>query len=605
MSRKDFKRIPLRSFDDMPQRTFDLLPRFVEKFWWKDCIFAGKVNGQWVKVDGSRFVERTNRISMGLMKLGVQKGDRIAIVSNNCPQWNMVDFAAQQIGAIVVPVYPTLSQNDFEYIFHHSEPKIIFLEGPVIYRKIKDVLEHVDAMIYTFNQVMGIKLLKEVIEEGFSGLDLRRELRQIESEISPDDVATIIYTSGTLGTPKGVMLTHRNLMSNCQHYAPHYPIEPTQKAISYLPLSHILERSVQYSHIYLGVSTYYVENIGTIMRDVADIKPEHFSTVPRVLEKAYVAIMRKGEKLTGFKKKTFDWAFALADKFDETGRNNGCWYKWKLGLARILVFNEVKKTFGGNLRFFISGGASIQPRLVRIFAAMGMPVSEGYGLTETSPVVCTNSLATGVMKAGTVGIPCANLEVKTDPESGEILVKGPSVMKGYYKNEEQTKLAIDENGFFHTGDKGEFDEDGLLKITGRIKEIFKDSMGKYISPALIENKFAESVWFSNMMVVGENQKFAAALIVPNFDYLRQWCKEQNIEYKTDAEMVKNKAVVAAIRKEVEAYNKFFGDYEQIKRFELMDHDWTVDEGEMTASMKIRRKVIAEHYKDSIERLFAE
>lgn len=589
----------------MPERTFDLLPRYIDKFSWKDCLFAGKVNGQWIKYDGRRFVEMTDHISLGMMKLGIQKGDRIAIVSNSCPQWNMVDFAAQQIGAIVVPVYPTLSQSDFSYIFHHAEPKIIFVEGPVIYRKIKDVLESYDAMVYTFNQVMGIKLLREVIQEGQTGLDLTRELRQTELEISPDDVATIIYTSGTLGTPKGVMLSHRNLMSNCQHYAPHYPIEPTQNAISYLPLSHILERSVQYSHVYLGVSTYYVENIGTIMRDIAEIKPEHFSTVPRVLEKAYVAIMRKGEKLTGFKKKAFDWAFALADQYDETGHNNSLFYRWKLGLARTLVFDEVKKTFGGKLRFFISGGASLQPRLVRTFAAMGMPVSEGYGLTETSPVVCTNSLSTGIVKAGTVGVPCANLEVKIDSETGEILVKGPSVTKGYFKDEEQTRLAIDEEGFFHTGDKGEFDEDGLLKITGRIKEIFKDSMGKYISPALIENKFAESVWFNNMMVVGENQKFAAALIVPNFDHLRQWCKEQNITYKTDAEMIKEKPIVAAIRKEVDAYNKYFGDYEQIKRFELMDHEWTIDEGEMTPSMKIRRMVISEHYKDSIEKLFVE
>lgn len=589
----------------MPERTFDLLPRFVELYGWKDCIFASKVNGHWIRYDGRRFYDMTNRISLGLMKLGVQKGDRIAIVSNSCPQWNMVDFAAQQIGAIVVPIYPTLSQNDFSYIICHAAPKIIFLEGPVIYRRIKDVLEKCGAMFYTFNQVMGIKLLREVIQEGERGLDLSRELRQAEAEVAPDDVATIIYTSGTLGTPKGVMLTHRNLMSNCKHYAPHYPIEPSQSVISYLPLSHILERSVRYSHIYLGVSTYYVENIGTIMRDAAEIKPEHFSTVPRVLEKAYVAIMRKGDKLTGLKKKTFDWAFALAEQYDETGRNNSFLYRCQLGLARRLVFNEVKQSFGGRLRFFISGGSSLQPHLARVFAAMGMPVSEGYGLTETSPVVCTNSLATGVVKAGTVGMPCANLEVKTDPETGEILVKGPSVMKGYYKDKEQTMIAIDEDGFFHTGDKGEFDEDGLLKITGRIKEIFKDSMGKYISPTLIENKFAESVWFSNMMVVGENQKFAAALIVPNFDHLRQWCKEQGIAYKTDAEIVKNKEVMKAIRREVDTYNKHFGDYEQIKRFELMDHEWTIDEGEITPSLKIRRKVISEHYKDHIAKLFME
>ena len=372
-----------------------------------------------------------------------------------------------------------------------------------------------------------------------------------------------------------------------------------------MPLSHIYERSVLYTHLYLGNATYYVENFGTIMRDIADVKPEHFTTVPRVIEKVYNGIVRKGDKLKGVKKRIFMWAFKLAERYDETEKKPQRAYRFKLYIANRLVFNEVRKAFGGRLEFIISGGASLQPRLVRLFAAMDIPIIEGYGLTETSPVIATNSLALGIIKAGTVGVPCSSVQFKIDPESGEILVKGSPVMKGYYKDEEQTKIAIDEEGYFHTGDIGEFDEDGLLKITGRMKEIFKDSMGKYISPALIENRFMESPFINSIMVVGENQKFAAALIVPNFEHLKTWCEENHIPFTTNAEVIQVKAVNDRFRKEVESYNKFFGDYEKIKRFELLDREWTIEAGEMTPSLKIRRKAIAEHYQELIDGMFAE
>jgi len=362
---------------------------------------------------------------------------------------------------------------------------------------------------------------------------------------------------------------------------------------------------VLYTHLYLGNSTYYVENFGTIMRDIADIKPEHFTTVPRVIEKVYNGFLRKGEKLKGSKRRIFLWAFKLAERYDETERRINRAYRFKLYWANRLVFKDVRKAFGGRLEFIISGGASLQPRLVRLFAAMDIPIIEGYGLTETSPVIATNSIALGIIKAGTVGVPCKSVEFKIDPESGEILVRGSAVMKGYYKNEEATRDAIDSEGYFHTGDIGEFDEDGLLKITGRMKEIFKDSMGKYISPALIENRFTESPFVSMMMVVGENQKFAAALIVPNFEHLKTWCEENHIEYTTNAEMIKKKAIIDRYRKEVDKYNKFFGDYEQVKRFELVDREWTIEEGEITPSLKIRRKIIAEHFQDLIDGMFAE
>ena len=519
----------------------------------------------------------------------------------------MVDFAVQQIGGILVPIYPTVRQSDYDYIINHAEPKVIFVEGSLLLKKVQGTLDKLSEKpkVFVFNPVEGQLTLRGLMVSVKIDKKSLATLQARKDDVAPEDVATIIYTSGTLGTPKGVMLTHDNLMSCVANYGPHYPVPSSHKVVSFLPLSHIYERSVLFTHLYLGNSTYYVENFGTIMRDIADIKPEHFTTVPRVIEKVYNGIVRKGDKLKGVKKRIFHWAFQLAERYDETGQNNGRAYRFKLYWANRLVFKEVRRSFGGRLEFIISGGASLQPRLVRLFAAMNIPIIEGYGLTETSPVICTNSLALGIIKAGTVGVPCKSVEFKIDPETGEILVKGSAVMKGYYKNEEQTKIAIDENGYFHTGDIGEFDEDGLLKITGRMKEIFKDSMGKYISPALIESKFTESPFISMMMVVGENQKFAAALIVPNFENLKKWCEENHIAFTTNAEVIKQKKVIDRYRKEVDTFNKHFGDFEKVKRFELIDREWNIEEGEITPSLKLRRKIVAEHYQDLIDGMFAE
>ena len=597
----------VQAYPDIPPRTFDLLPRFVEKYGKKKVMFASKVDGEWKKFISRDFVKMTDVISQGLMGLGVSKGDRVAVISNNCPQWNMVDFAVQQIGAILVPIYPTVRQSDYEHIINHAEPKIVFVEGSLLLKKVKTVIDRATEKpkVFVFNPVEGQMTLRGLMVSVKIDKKSQAALQARKDAVMPEDVATIIYTSGTLGTPKGVMLTHYNLMSCVANYGPHYPVPSSQKVVSFLPLSHIYERSVLFTHLFLGNTTYYVENFGTIMRDLADVKPEHFTTVPRVIEKVYNGFIRKGDKLKGMKKRIFQWAFKLAERYDETGVKNNRAYRFKLYWANRLVFKDVRKAFGGRLEFIISGGASLQPRLVRLFAAMDIPVIEGYGLTETSPVIATNSIALGIIKAGTVGVPCGSVQFKIDPESGEILVKGSAVMKGYYKDEEQTKIAIDEEGYFHTGDIGEFDEDGLLKITGRMKEIFKDSMGKYISPALIEGKFTESPFISMMMVVGENQKFAAALIVPNFEHLKTWCEENHIPYTTNVEMVKNKKVTDRYRKEVESYNKFFGDFEKVKRFELVDREWTIDEGEITPSLKIRRKIIAEHFQGLIDGMFAE
>lgn len=592
---------------DVPPRTFDLLPRYVEKYGKKKTIFACKVDGDWKKYKAREFVKMTDVISQGLIGLGVTKGDRVAVISNNCPQWIMVDFAVQQIGGILVPIYPTVRQTDYEYIINHAEPKIIFVEGSLLLKKVKGVIDKMadKPKVFAFNQVEGYLTLRGLMVSVKIDKKSLASLQAHKDTVDPEDVATIIYTSGTLGTPKGVMLTHHNLMSCIAYYGPHYPLPPSHKTVSFLPLSHIYERSIMYYHIYSGNSTYYVENFGTIMRDIADVKPEHFVTVPRVIEKVYNGVIRKGDKLKGAKKRIFHWAFQLAERYDETEKKNNRAYRIKLYWANRLVFKDVRKAFGGRLEFIVSGGASLQPRLVRLFAAMDIPIFEGYGLTETSPVVATNSLAMGITKAGTVGLPCGSVQFKIDPETSEILVKGSAVMKGYYKNEEATRDAIDSEGYFHTGDIGEFDEDGLLKITGRMKEIFKDSMGKYISPALIESKFTESPLISMMMVVGENQKFAAALIVPNFENLKTWCEENNVTYTTNAEVIKEKKVIDRYRKEVETYNKYFGDFEKVKRFELVDREWTIEEGEITPSLKLRRKIVAEHYQDLIDGMFAE
>jgi long-chain acyl-CoA synthetase len=607
MDKKANKGTVIQAYPDIPPRTFDLLPRYVEKYGKKKVMFACKVDGAWKKYISRDFVKMTDVISQGLIGLGVGKGDRVVVISNNCPQWNMVDFAVQQIGAILVPIYPTARQSDYEHILNHAEPKVVFEEGALIHKKVKPVLDQMSVRPkeFAFNPVEGMMTLRGLMVSVKIDKKSQAALQSRKESVSIHDVATIIYTSGTLGTPKGVMLTHYNLMSCVANYGPHYPVPSSHKVVSFLPLSHIYERSVLYTHLYLGNSTYYVENFGTIMRDIADVKPEHFTTVPRVIEKVYNGIVRKGDKLKGMKKRVFMWAFKLAERYDETGIKKNRAYRFKLYWANRLVFRDVRKAFGGRLEFIISGGASLQPRLVRLFAAMDIPIIEGYGLTETSPVIATNSLALGIIKAGTVGVPCKSVEFQIDPESGEILVKGSAVMKGYYKDEEQTKIAIDEEGYFHTGDIGEFDEDGLLKITGRMKEIFKDSMGKYISPALIENRFMESKFINSIMVVGENQKFAAALIVPNFEHLKTWCEENHIPYTTNAEMIKVKAVNDRFRKEVDSYNKFFGDYEKIKRFELLDREWTIEDGEMTPSLKIRRKAIAEHFQDLIDGMFAE
>lgn len=598
------KETNIKPFVEVPERLFDLVSHFVEKYGYKDCMFAGKVNGEWVKYDGKRFSELTDAVCFGLIKIGIKKGDRVIIAANNCPEWNILDFAIQKVGAICIPVYPTISHDDYEYIFSHSEAKAIFVGGKLLYSKIKDIIDNLKIeSVYSIQKIEGITQFNELVELGRENA-APETLKNISDSINTNDVATIIYTSGTMGTPKGVMLSHRNILSVIEYLCPLYPIDETHDALSYLPLSHIYERAVQYSHVYLGVSTYYAESIGAIVDNLKEIKPKHFSSVPRLIEKVYSTIIRKGSKLKGIKKLIFFWSVNLAGRYDETEQNNGWFYLLKLKIADKLVFKEWRKALGDNLQLIITGGAAINPKLVKTFSAIGVPLSEGYGLTETSPVICTNSMVTGKLKAGTVGEVLKNQEVKIG-NNGEILIKGPNVMLGYYKNEETTREVIDEDGFFHTGDVGTIDEDNMLHITGRIKEIFKTSMGKYVSPALIENKLTESEFINQVLVVGEGQKFAAALIVPNFEHVRSWCKIKGVEYSTDQQMVKEKVIIDRFRKEVDKYNKTLGDFEQIKKIELLSKEWTIDEGYMTASLKLRRTRITKDFNHIIEKIYAE
>ena len=581
-------------------RIFDLLSRFEDKFQVKDDVLAGKENGEWARYDLKTYREMADNISLGLLKLGVKKGDNIATISNNRPEWNFIDMGILQIGAVHVPIYPTISREDYKYILEHAEVKIVFIAGKELLRKIDDILPNISTIegIYTINKIGKYPQLIDLVNIGKT--DKTIELATVKKSINENDVATLIYTSGTTGFPKGVMLTHKNILSNVKATEWIFPVDETSKGLSYLPLCHVYERMVNYVLQYKGVSIYYAENMGTIVDNIQEVKPHIMTTVPRLLEKVYDKILAKGRKLTGVKKQLFFWAvnLGLQYQFDKPGR---LFYNIQLKIVNKLVFSKWREAFGGRMRAVVSGGAALQPRLASIYNAAGIPVIEGYGMTESSPVIAVNTFIRGQRKIGTVGPPVKNIEVKIS-ETGEILAKGPSIMNGYFKEPKMTAETLKDN-WLHTGDVGIIDENGILKITGRVKEIFKTSMGKYISPVLIENKIKESPFIDQIMVVGENQKFAAALIVPDFEYLRSWCKIKDIPYSTNGKMIQHTDLKNRIRKEIDCFNKQFGDSDKIKKFELIDHEWTIDSGEITANLKLKRRFLFEKYKGQIEKIF--
>lgn len=583
------------------KRIFDLLPYQKSSFEPKDDVLACKEDGEWIKYSIDEYIDIVAHISHGFIKLGVKPGDRIATISPNRPEWNFLDMAISGIGAVHVPIYPTISEADYQYILNHAEVKFVFVSGEELLRKIRHILPEVKTLegLYTFKHIDDVDHLSTLIDLG-KAHPAPEEVKKRQEAIDTHDVVTIIYTSGTTGAPKGVMLSHDNLLQNVEGVYSIFPLDQYSRGLSYLPLCHVYERTNIYTYHYLGVSIYYAENMGTIGDNIREISPHVLTTVPRLLEKVYDKIMTKGSKLKGIKKAMFNYAVKLGLKYRESG--NGLLYKLQLALMNKLVFSKWRDALGGNMRVVVSGGAALQPRLARVFTAAKIPVLEGYGLTETSPVIAVNTFEKDGLMFGTVGKPLVNVEVKIGAD-GEILTRGPCVMKGYFREPEMTAKVINKDGWFHTGDIGTLEPGGHLRITGRKKEIFKTSLGKYISPAQIENKFTESPFIDALIVVGENQKYAAALIVPDFEHLRMWCHEEGIKYTTKEEMVKEKQVRDRFKKEVDHFNAFLGNTEKIMRFTLMDKEWSVDNGELTASLKLRRNYINEKYKEEIEGLF--
>jgi len=583
-------------------RIFDLLPYYESTFKPKDDVLASKENGEWVKYDIKQYREIVNNISQGFLMLGIQPGDRIAQISPNRSEWNFVDMAILQVGAIHVPIYPTISESDYKYILSHAEVKYVFVSGMELLRKIKHILPEIPSIqdVFTYKDHHELKHLNELIELGKKNPD-KEKLEKVKASVKNEDVATIIYTSGTTGNPKGVMLTHNNIISNFKIVAYIPPFGEEAKAISYLPLCHIYERMLNYAYHYLGISIYYAENLGTITENMKDVKPTMLSTVPRLLEKIYDKLFAAGHKMKGAKRWIYFWALHLALRYEFRGAN-GWFYEIKRGIYDKLVYVKWREALGGNVQIIVSGGAALQPRLARLFWAAGIHVLEGYGLTETSPVIAVGDFSEHGVKFGTVGRPLKNVSVKI-AEDGEILCKGPSIMKGYYKAPEMTNEAIDNEGWFHTGDLGLIELQGQIKITGRKKEIFKTSFGKYVSPQLIEDKFKESLFIDQIMVVGENQKFAAALIVPDFTFLRSWCEFKEVPYTTNSEMINLPRIQKRLNREVDKYNAFFGVTEKIKSYKLLDTEWTVESGEITPTLKLKRRFITEKYNNSIDKLF--
>ena len=584
------------------KRLFDF-PKYQLEKYNLEAALVTKYDGQWKATSAKDFVDKANKISRGLLELGVQPNDKIAIIStNNRTEWNIVDIGVMQLGAQDVPIYPTISEDDYQYVLNHSESKYCFVSDQEVYDKVMAIKDQVPSLkdVYSFDDIEGAKSWREVLKLGES--DVRQaEVETLMSKVDENDLATLIYTSGTTGRPKGVMLSHKNISSNAIHSSTRLPLHEGQaKALSFLPVCHIYERMLQYMYMYNGVSVYFAESIETISDNLKEIKPDVMSAVPRLLEKVYDKIIAKGADLTGIKKNLFFWAVELGLKYEPYGQN-GAWYEFKLKIARKLIFSKWQEALGGNLKVIASGSAALQSRLARVFNAADIRVMEGYGLTETSPVVAVNDLRNNGFKIGTVGKPIPETQVKI-AEDGEILVRGPQVMIGYYKNKEKTDEVI-KNEYFHTGDIGEVDSEGFLKITDRKKEMFKTSGGKYIAPQVIENMMKQSRFIEQIMVIGDGEKMPAALIQPNFEFIEEWTKRKNISYSNHEDLVNKSELIDRIQEEVDFHNQKFGKWEKIKKFELTKDIWSVEDGHLTPTMKIKRREIKAKYIDLYEKIY--
>ncbi|HLW15020.1 MAG TPA: long-chain fatty acid--CoA ligase [Flavobacteriaceae bacterium] len=566
---------------------------------------VSKVNGKWEAISTQEYIDQSNQLSRALLRMGVEPNDKIAVIStNNRTEWNICDIGIMQVGAQNVPIYPTISEKEFAYVLNHSESKYCFISDKEVYDKVMSIADQVPSLkaIYTFNEVEGAKNWKEVIEKGVDKSN-QDEVEARKDAINENDQATLIYTSGTTGKPKGVMLSHKNIASNALNSSERLPLDGSseQRGLSFLPLCHVYERMLVYLYQYSGTSIYYAESIEAISDNLKEVKPHVMSAVPRLLEKVYDKIITTGSELSPPLKAIFFWAVSVAEKWEPYDKN-GAWYGFKLKIAQKLIFKKWKEALGGNLKAVASGAAPLQPRLARIYNAAGIPIMEGYGLTETSPVIAVNDMRNGGFRIGTVGKLLKDTEVKI-ADDGEILVKGPQVMLGYYKDEELTKSVMT-GEFFHTEDIGEIDKDGFLKITDRKKQIFKTSGGKYVAPQIVENSIKQSRFIEHIMVIGEGEKMPTALIQPNFEFIRDWAKLKNLSIgSSNEEIAKNKQVFDRIAEDIALYNKEFGNWEQVKDFRLTPDEWTIEGGQLTPTLKTRRKIVKNIYKDLYKELY--
>lgn len=586
-------------------RTFDLMENYKGVYGYKQDAIVAKEQGFWVKYTAEDYVSSVNYISYGLIASGLKKGDRIATISNNRPEWNFMDMGMSQAGIVHVPVYPTLSDEDYIFILNHAEPSLLLISDRTLCDRICPIAMKVSSIkgIYTFNEIEGVRNWKEILETGRANEDKYKELlEKLKKDIIPDDLLTIIYTSGTTGNPKGVMLSHHNIMSNVESISQIFDFNHTQRTLSFLPISHVFERTINYYFQKTGISIYYAENLGTIADNLREIKPHVFITVPRLLERVYDRIIGKGKDLKGIKKQIFFWAVNLGLKYKLNNKNSWL-YKQRLKIARRLVFSKWCEALGGNVELIVAGGAALQPRLAVIFNAAGIPVVEGYGMTEAAPVIAANRPPDkNEVRLGTVGPAIPGVQIKI-ADDGEILCRGDNVMLGYYKETELTREVIDSDGWLHTGDIGVLEDNMFLKITDRKKEMFKLSSGKYIAPQTIENKLKESFFIEQAMVVGENEKFASALISPNFQFLHNWCSIHGVKYRDNKDLIQDPEIIERFQREVNQINDLLGITEQIKRFRLVDEEWSPLTGELSPTLKLKRKFLSEKYKSILAGIY--
>ena len=590
-----------------PHRLFDFFDQRLHEDP-KGVLLAGKEGGQWREYSVAEVKDIVDKFSAGLLALGYGAGnntiegrDKIAVLARNRPEWMFLDLATQQLGIVLVPLYPTIHINDLEFVLNDAEVKAVFVNDEDLFHKVQAVRPKTPSIgrVYSFEHISGAPHWKEILTLGRQ--EHFQQIKTHSDKITIEDLFTIIYTSGTTGTPKGVMLSHRNILSNVMASLPVFPPGTNQRSLSFLPLNHIFERMVTYVYLFKGAAIFYAESLETIGDNLKEVKPNMFTTVPRLLEKVYDKIMAKGAELTGVKRKLFFWAHGLAEKF-EINKNQGMLYNMQLAIANKLIFSKWRDALGGNIQCIVTGGAACQVRLIRIFTAARITIMEGYGLTETSPVIAVNRFTEEGRMFGSVGPLIENVQVKI-AEDGEILCQGPNVMMGYYKRPDLTAEAI-QDGWYYTGDIGTLVDNKFLKITDRKKELFKTSGGKYVAPLPIENKLKESPFIEQVMLVGSEKKFVGALIVPAFPALQDWARKNELEQLSNEELIRHPKVLQQYKDLIESFNKFFNQVEQVKKFELLSDEWTVDTGEMTPKLSLKRKVVMEKYRSAIDRIYA-